>query len=373
MRINQLLISFLLIVSLLASANLTDSILSTSVKKEKKVRMAGLPNVFYGPETRFGLGADAYLFFKLHGKDTAANYDSITRTSFIKASIQGTQNKQYNFQGFWQGFTNRDRIFFDGWVGYQQFPQLYWKLGPKSPDEPEAIDYKFAWAYQKLLFKATKNLYVGGQYVFLEMWDLKTNLNGVDILQSEKLTGGTKGYVGSGFGIALHYDNRNNIVNSLNGTYAEFTFQQFNKTLGASNYWDWMQIDIRKFINTSKKLKHVLALQFKANSVFGDPPFLEFNGIMLRGYYSGRYRERHFILSQAEYRFPVYKRFGMVVFGGAGNATNTYINFDFNSLKPSYGLGLRFKLIKKDDVNLRLDYAWGYQSEAWYLSLTEYF
>jgi hypothetical protein len=87
----------------------------------------------------------------------------------------------------------------------------------------------------------------------------------------------------------------------------------------------------------------------------------------------GRYRDKHLVAVQAEYRIPIYKRIGMVVFGGLGEVAPNFSQFSFYGLKPSFGSGLRIALKQKEKLNLRLDYGIGYHSTAAYVIVTEAF
>ena len=70
---------------------------------------------------------------------------------------------------------------------------------------------------------------------------------------------------------------------------------------------------------------NVLAFQFLGQFTSGNPPFnlLSLMGgeSLMRGYYLGRYRDKHMIASQIEYRilpFSFAKRWGASIFFAAG-------------------------------------------------------
>jgi hypothetical protein len=79
----------------------------------------------------------------------------------------------------------------------------------------------------------------------------------------------------------------------------------------------------------------------------------------MRGYFQGRYRDKFYAMLQVEYRQYFTKRFGFVVFGGLGDVASELIEYDFGSLKYSYGGGLRFLFNKKQKINLRMDIGFG--------------
>ena len=76
---------------------------------------------------------------------------------------------------------------------------------------------------------------------------------------------------------------------------------------------------------------------------------------------------------QAEARWQPTKRWGLVGFAGAG-----YVGSSFNGIReheaiPSYGVGLRFMVLKAKRINLRLDYARSTDSDAIHFSVGEAF
>ncbi len=116
-------------------------------------------------------------------------------------------------------------------------------------------------------------------------------------------------------------------------------------------------------------IKNVLALNLNGGFATGDVPFSEYQnyGIKnsLRGYQAGKYRGKHMVALQAEYRWNFYQRWGAVFFGGTGsvwgNEENDNVNTTFaeRDWLPSAGLGARFMISRAKKINLRLDYAFG--------------
>jgi hypothetical protein len=94
---------------------------------------------------------------------------------------------------------------------------------------------------------------------------------------------------------------------------------------------------------------------------------------IMRGFYSGRYRDKDLIATQAEYRRQLTNKWGFVVFAGLANVSDKLSDFDFSFLKNSLGLGLRRVLDKKERVNLRLDVGFGDGQPNFYVNIAEAF
>src|SRR4030042_396930 len=137
-----------------------------------------------------------------------------------------------------------------------------------------------------------------------------------------KTTPGSIGGTGTGLGIILNWDTRNHIFVPTRGSYFQVSLTANSKLLGGDYGFASLKADLRKFwpgLATS----HVLGVQLLYQSVVGgDPPFYRYaklgSNSFMRGYYDGRVRDRHLRAFQAEYRLPVWGKFGLVGFAGLG-------------------------------------------------------
>jgi len=184
----------------------------------------------------------------------------------------------------------------------------------------------------------------------------------------------------SSIGLKASFDSRDYIYYPQKGVYAVLRSMVFAKWLGSSN-------DYTNFIYTLRyyhllKQKHILATQLSGGHSLGDVPFAGYQTYgmrnTLRGYPAGKYRGKHMIGIQAEYRWNFYKRWGAVAFGGVGSVwgggNREEEEIYEKEFLPSVGAGLRFMLSSEKKINMRLDYAWGVNgNEGVYLGIMEAF
>jgi outer membrane translocation and assembly module TamA len=78
------------------------------------------------------------------------------------------------------------------------------------------------------------------------------------------------------------------------------------------------------------------------------------------------------LAAQMEYRFPVFAPVGMVVFAGAGEVYNKTSDLRFKDIKVGYGAGIRLKIVKSENLNLRFDVAKG-EKINFYFGIAEAF
>jgi outer membrane protein assembly factor BamA len=93
----------------------------------------------------------------------------------------------------------------------------------------------------------------------------------------------------------------------------------------------------------------------------------------VRGYYLLRFRDNDVGLLQAEWRFPIWWRFGGVIFADGGEVGHTLSSFSIGGIHPSAGIGLRLLVVPAEHLNARLDYGIGTDSKEIYFSILEAF
>ena len=81
------------------------------------------------------------------------------------------------------------------------------------------------------------------------------------------------------------------------------------------------------------------------------------NDELMRGYYSGRFRDRNLIAGQAELRYRLSERFGLAGFGGLGQVFRDKL--EMSAFKPNLGGGVRYFFDVEKGLSIRLDYGIG--------------
>lgn len=102
-------------------------------------------------------------------------------------------------------------------------------------------------------------------------------------------------------------------------------------------------------------------------------PFFALSGHDLRGYESGRYRDRMHLASEVEYRRHLWKRISGAVFGGVGEVVEQLGDVNTSDLLWNGGAGVRFRLTKDNPLHYRIDLAVGQDGWEYYFSIGEEF
>lgn len=363
-------ILFVTIYSCLPQFSLSQAIIendSATVVKSKKFLL--LPLIFNSPVTSWGFGGAGTFFFK-----TSKN-DSLVRTSNVQALGLYTLHKQTIFLLEVNAYSPKETYILRWRNSFSLFPDRYWGQGNKTPESNEEdYSYNQYLINPQLLRRIYKKIYIGPYYEFQKVYNVHYKSDGTSLFDLENISG-RKGSKVSGLGLALAWDTRNNAFSPNKGILAQLSFLDFSRVFGSDFRFTTYSVDLRQFTRLFNT--HVIAFQFFGFFNTGDPPIRNMAMLggseIMRGYYAGRYRDKNFMATQVEYRMPVWRRFGVVGFAGIGEVQNQIKNFNLSGLKYSAGGGLRFALSKKEKLNLRIDYGFGYHSHGLYVTVSEAF
>ncbi len=328
-----------------------------------------LPVIARSIETNWSFGSAISGTFHINKKD------STERTSNLQSLVLYSLKKQFVAAVNGTIYFPGEKYILNQQLSYSFFPDKFWGLGRGAPDSSvESYTYRQFYIYLHGQRLVAKHIYVGLLYEYQRLF--KVNYTAGGLFDKENVTGRNSYHV-SGLGASFTYDTRNDAFAPDKGVFLQGYFNHFAPVFGSDFRYTNYVLDVRSFIKTYKK--QVLALQAYAFLNTGDVPLrslASFGGSnSMRGYYDGRYRDKDQVVLQAEYRMPVYRRLGAVVFGGLGNVGHGNDFLSTVDLKYAYGGGLRIALTSSEKLNLRLDYgiAAGGRSKGLYFQLGEAF
>lgn len=323
-----------------------------------------LPTLDYGPETGFAGGAVVLV--------TARPFEGARQASL---EVEGTltARRQRLLETDLLLFTPGDRWRIASAVDLLRFPEDLWGVGPDTPaSAAERYDAGRVEVDLETLYNAWSALYLGPSWRLQSVYDLTAEPGG--LLDSGAVTG-AEGGLSSGLGWAAVWETRARPVTPAAGErYLALRQRWFTPALGSDFRFSSHELDGRAYLGLGPTL---LALQGLVQLSAGDPPFrmmaLLGGDSITRGYYLGRYRDRHLVAAQAELRAPLFWRLGAVAFLGAGDVAPSLGALTLSSLKPTAGGGLRLRLDDEEGTNLRVDVAAGRDALGVYFSFGEAF
>lgn len=259
--------------------------------------------------------------------------------------------------------------------GYGDAKLKFYGIGPAAGSRGVHVDmdYKAFAGMAEAQVRVARYFYGGVRAVYLDM-DSSAEIPHPDFPDLELPPIELKSTLAT-IGPALTYDSRNSSLNPTNGAYITSTWMFGAHFMGSDFEHSKFQLGANLYAPLSKKT--VVAVRAATCSVSHTTPFYDLcmygQGGDLRGYETGRYRDRATWAAQGELRQHLFGRFGAVVFGGVGSIASSFEELGKGKPLPSVGAGLRYQASKSNNINMRLDLAFGRDGHAVYFSLGEAF
>jgi outer membrane protein assembly factor BamA len=328
--------------------------------------VAALPLAYYQPETSFGVVGQVLLVRTASsGSATKERHDTLS------ASITATLRRQYAFGLSGMKFWNQDNDRLKVDVGIQSFPNTFWGLGndtlTTAADQYTPLSVGGQPNYSH---RVVERIY-GGVNAVVGYYRLQTFAPAgpvADYMATHRREGWLVG-----IGPTLGRDSRDDSNYPRAGSLTALTFTAYLPAWLSEYRFAELKADQRTFI--SLPFSSVVALQAFGQLVIGEPILDALPALggpaMLRGFFQGRYRDKVYMVGQAEWRVPLFWRLGAAVFGAAGNVFPDLAHVSGDKLKAAGGLGIRLNVGSRSPVNIRLDGALALGSAGVYLVIGE--
>ncbi len=333
--------------------------------RPKRFSILPLPVVYYQPETRLVGGVAAVFNFRFKSDSAGA------RPSSLVNGISYTQNKQFQVYSNFNVFYRNALYYLYGEVGYYKFSYKFFGIANREvPEEVYGVDYPRIKA--SLVRRVMPHVYAGIGYQY-EHYQTKDLVAG-GVLEGGEIPG-AGGSKTSGAGLQLLYDSRDSVLYPNKGFFGTLSTMHNGNGIGGDRNFSRYVLDVAYY--QPLRPRYILALNSYNSFVVGNAPFQQQSLVggnrRMRGYYEGRYIDKNLVVGQAEVRLSIRGRIGAAVFGGAALLGNESQFLRTNQPLFAGGAGLRFNAIRKDHLNIRLDYAWGKESTGLYLVFGEAF
>jgi len=172
---------------------------------------------------------------------------------------------------------------------------------------------------------------------------------------------GSRGGRTSEWTLGLLSDTRDNLFAPRAGHWVQMGYSRSTDALWSDFDYGRVRLDARAY--RALRGEHVVATQVLFVGIDGRPPFdrmaLVGGSDIMRGYAMGRYRDRILMATQAEYRSPLKRRVGAVLFVGAGVSSPSLSALRERIALPTYGAGLRGQIDRRQRTSVRVDYGRG--------------
>ncbi|MEZ9235137.1 BamA/TamA family outer membrane protein [Shewanella sp. 10N.286.52.A9] len=332
----------------------------------KPIDFSFLPGPFYNPEMDLGVGISAVGLYQVDPDDEVSQLSSLVINGL--ASINGALGVSIENKTFLN--EDRQRLYLNAELS--DIPDVFYGIGyDENYQDDNRTDFsgRVISANPMFLQRVSSNVFVGAGFDFSY-----AKASSIDILESEvDITPLEASSRSVGINLLANYDSRDNVLNPEQGKIAQIDVGVYRKDLGSKTDFEVVNALYSTYYPVAGS--DVLAWQIRGRFTHGDVPWDQLSkaggGDLLRGYTSGRYRDKQMLLAQVEYRQNLSGRHGMVYWVGAGVISDKFSELASSDVLPNTGIGYRFEV--KPRVNLRLDLAFGDGDSGFYFNVNEAF
>lgn len=327
----------------------------TDYSKKFDFSIIGGPH--YSTDTKLGLGLVAAGLYRTDRNDTIlppsnmSLFGDVSTVGFYMLGVRGLH------------IFPHDRYRLDYTLYFYSFPCKYWGIGYANGNNDANETEMNRWQAQakaSFMFRVAPSTYIGPMLTF-------DFIEGKDIKNPELLEGMDRITRNTSVGLTFVYDSRDVTTNPKRGFYVNLSQCFRPKFMG--NDYAFSTTDLR--FNAYRRVWKggIIATDLRSQLNFGNPSWgmmaLLGNSYSMRGYYEGRYRDKHKIEAQVELRQHVWKRNSVVAWVGAGTVFNKFSSMRMGHVLPNFGIGYRWEF--KKDVNVRLDYGFGKSGQSGFI------
>lgn len=358
-----------------AQMKLIRRMLSEDLDTTRKASFMPLPLLRYSQEVGLEFGAGGLYSMYMDKADTT------NRSSNFSTVLSFSTKKQYNVSIKADIWTKRNAYHLMSELRFRSMPFDFFGIGNETR---EADKDRVLQKQVRAMFDLEKNIlpfaYTGVSLGF-ENFSFKDREN-AGLYDTHPAVIGKPGGSVIYLGLSQTYDTRNSNNYPTKGFFGRIAYQYAPNIFGGNDFTgSQIRVVLRNFWPLANKL--VLGLNGiyytvqSKNTPFYLLPQLG-NDEIMRGYYSGRYRDENLLAAQTELRYRFSNRFGLVAFAGGGRVFQNGA-FSLNQLKPSYGAGIRYFYDPAKGLSVRADYGAGEKrpgearQSGFYLSLAEAF
>ena len=316
----------------------------------RRPRFSFIGGPHYSSDTKFGIGLLAAGLYSTSPENDSLEPSNVT----LFADVTTGNYYKVGIEGLHLYKDNTRRVNYE--ASFNSYSTYYWGIGVdnglrnanKTRYRLLNIDVK-----AEHLWKLWKDLYFGPLVEFA--YTSARNRSNTARWRNQPL----KTYILK-FGGTLQFDSRDNYTSPSHGWLGEASVS-YNKGIAHSFKGHFYSVGFNICNYTALWKSGVIASRVHGDLTFGDTPWTQMPTLgaadTMRGYYEGQYRDKNEMDLTVELRQHVFKRSGIVVFGGVGAIFPSFRHLGSRQILPSYGIGYRWEFKKK--TNVRVDFGFG--------------
>jgi hypothetical protein len=335
-------------------------------EKKKERSLIFVPGPSYNPQTELGLTLILMKLFKINKED------EISPPSTFALFAQATTNKSWMGGAGGKLFFKKDKwraqygVFKGNFVGEMYVMDASRFVGTNSD----------VFAYRASLQRQVyKNIYLGAGFLTSD----------IEFVPKGGQPNRTKN---TGISILGDYDTKDNQFSATKGELGTVKYNIFREGLGNVQDFETIAIAFRKYISLKGNKNRVLSMiadtSFGIGESISNYNYNYGRGGSQRGYTGSVFEGKNMVRAEAEYKHffegMLKERLGLATFAGVGTVyggTSKVGNPLPQQIKdapvlPHVGIGPRYRILPKQNLNARVDFAYGREKEfTLYFALSE--
>lgn len=329
----------------------------------KKFDFSIIGGPYYASDTKLGIGLVAAGQYRTGAADTINPsgqvniYGDVSITGYYKLGIRGNQR-------FGEG---KSELSYD--VSFESRPDRFWGIGyemARRDSNRTTYDMRRIHFDASYMMRVAPDFYVGPS--LLIDWTAGTRIKRPELWQGQ-----ASRIFSDGIGVNLKYDTRDNVFNAYHGVYLSLSQMFFPRFTGNKYAFSLTEFTFSWYHPLWKGC--IIATRFNTRLTYGDTPWGQMSKLggsySMRGYWEGRYNDKCSADLTVELRQHVWRRNGLVVWGGVGEVFPKANRIFRSRLLPNFGIGYRWEFKKR--VNVRIDYGFGRHQQGLVFSINEAF
>lgn len=338
---------------------------SNGTNQNKRFDFGILPGPHFSSTAGLGLGVVATGLYSMERGDTllpksnVALYGDMTTKGFLMIGLKGNN------------FFPKERFRLDYRLYIYTFPTSFWGIGYENGDndanETSYRRLRFD-AMARFLVRIAPKTYVGPIVNFQYVKANSIAPEGLHLFQEQDLNIRT---LTAGF--SFTYDTRDFILNAKRGWFIQLDQTFTPRFLGNDYCFSTTDLTISSYRKVWRG--GVLAGEWHSKFNYGNPAWCLLSEVgstnRMRGYFEGRYRDKSIMEFQLELRQHVWKRNGIVVWGGLAQIFPKVKAMRWRKVLLNAGIGYRWEF--RNGVNVRMDYGFTRNGGGFMFNINEAF
>lgn len=163
------------------------------------------------------------------------------------------------------------------------------------------------------------------------------------------------------------YETRDDSLMPTSGWLVDASLTRNDEALGGS--YDYTTAKLKALYFHPLADDFVLGARLETSAVYGAPPFFAVPWVTMRGIPAMRYQGENVAVAEIEGRYRFNDNWLASAFAGSGWTAGEILGIETDQSIRAWGIGARYRFLKKQNVWVGIDYAFGPEDNVYYIKV----